>query len=43
MYLCTSQSSYCLNSAESHDSKLVKIQQKCVTKETQCSHGCKEK
>ena len=35
--------SYCLNSAESHDTKLVKIQQKCVSKETQCSHDCKGK
>ena len=43
LLLSSDRNSYCLNSAESHDSKLLGIQQKCVTKETQCSHDCKEK
>ena len=35
--------SYCVDSAESHDTQLVKIQQRCVSKETECSHDCKGK
>lgn len=43
MLLVTCCHSYCLNSAELQDSQLVRIQQKCVSKETQCSHDCKGK